>query len=80
MEQFSNIFVSTNNGDDVLVYVRDYLLSPSEVEQWARKAVGDNFNEAYEIREDEIQYYYVSNRIWVVTKTKAERIRAYIYQ
>lgn len=80
MEQFSNIFVSTNNGDDVLVYVRDNLLSPSEVEQWARKAIGDNFNEAYEIREDEIQYYYISNRVWVVAKTKAERIRAYISQ
>lgn len=78
MEQVKNIFVSTNCDDDTLVYVADNLLSIGEVTRWAKKVFGDDFNECYEIADEEIQYYCISDRVWIGSKEEADRVREYL--
>jgi hypothetical protein len=72
MDEIKNIFVNFENGDSILIHTNK--IDCETTTKWAEKATKNKVLEAYEIRDDEIQYYCFDGRVWVVTEEQKQRI------
>ena len=64
-----NVFVSLNNGEDVMVFCADgFELDDKTVEKWARYAKLP-VNEVYGVKDEEVQYYCYEP-VWVMDERK----------
>lgn len=51
-----NIFINFETGSGVMMFFENRTLTPRQVETWAKSNFPDAV-EAYEVRDDELQYY-----------------------
>lgn len=51
-----NIFINYETGDGVMLFFENETLTPQQAETWAKNIFPDVI-EAYEVRDDELQYY-----------------------
>lgn len=75
MEEIRNLFVSFEDGSNVLVYTSE--LTEDEVQKWAEKSTGKVI-EVYHVPQEELQYYCIDDRVWADTPEKVKRVRDYI--
>ena len=68
-----NVFVSFENGENVLVYC-DERLSNEQIRKLAEKNVGE-VSDIYDIKDDEIQYYCIDGRCWYNTDEMVRRVK-----
>lgn len=70
-----NVFISFENGENVLIHTQN--LSVEECEKFARKACRSEVIDAYEIADNELQYYCIDEQI-VLTVGQEEKVRRII--
>jgi len=66
-----NIFINFETGSGVMMFFENKVLSPQQVETWAKANFPDAV-EAYEVRDDELQYY-IYEPMWM-TDAKVEEL------
>jgi len=66
-----NIFINFETGSGVMMFFENKTLLPSTVELWAKANFPDAV-EAYEVRDDELQYY-IYEPMWM-TDAKVEEL------
>lgn len=76
MDEMRNIFVNFENGDSLLIHTNK--IDCETAQKWTEKATGNKVLEAYEIRDDEIQYYCFNGRVWIDTEEKKQKIMDFI--
>lgn len=70
-------YMVTTDDENVVVFCEDDLdLGLANVEAWARKA-GLPVTDAYEVRDDELQYYLYSP-LWVISRLNYYRVLEFI--
>jgi len=66
-----NIFINFETGEGVMMFFENKVLSPLMVELWAKANFPDVL-EAYEVKDDELQFY-IYEPMWM-TDEKVERL------
>lgn len=66
-----NIFIKFETGEGVMMFFENKTLTPQQVEEWAKAHFPDVI-EAYEVRDDELQYY-IYEPLWM-TDAKVEKV------
>jgi len=66
-----NIFINFETGEGVMMFFENKVLSPTTVERWAKLNWPD-VSEAYEVRDDELQYY-IYEPMWM-TDAKVDKV------
>jgi len=66
-----NIFINFETGEGVMMFFENKVLSPTMVEQWAKANFPDVL-EAYEVKDEELQYY-LYEPMWM-TDAKVEKV------
>lgn len=72
-----NIFVSFEDGDNLLLHVIDDV-TVDECRSFAERASLKAVVDVYEIKDEEIQYYIIDNRFWIDTSEKVKALRTII--
>ena len=71
-----NIFISLENGENVLIYTET--LTTEECQKFADKTTGAKVIDCYPIEDNEIQLYCLDGRIWADTPEKEAKVKAII--
>lgn len=67
-----NIYINFGEGEGVMMFFENETLTPQQVEEWAKLHFPEVV-EAYEVRDDELQYY-IYESLWM-TDAKVEKVR-----
>lgn len=73
-EGIRNIFVSFEDGGNVLVYTNQTTIGERDIKEWAELVTGNKVLEAYHVPQAELQYYCIDGRVWIDTEEKANKI------
>lgn len=58
----NNVFLSFADGASLLIYTAG--LSAETCKKWAEKALKKRVEDAYEIPDNDLQYYCIDERVW----------------
>ena len=69
-----NYFISFEDGDSALVYLKSERIGEEELKKFAEKAAGVNVSDICLLSDNEIQYYCIGGRVWIDTDEKVQRV------
>lgn len=75
MDNENRIVLICSNLGNIIIYGSG--LTIKEIEEWFEKANNEKANDVVEIKQDQIMFYCIDDRIWMDSK-KDESIRLYL--